>query len=666
MLEKKQSKMDFNDSKSLVEKGLQVVYSKYERSENFTWDLFEGYDRIRVLTYSSSIDAVVRMLDRFSFQNFECVFGFEGILGKLTDVITFQQFVMNQVRDFAIQIKDDRQKVIFEKVHSDMARFFVVKDRISHSKIFLLENETFDRRRVITGSVNLSERAFSGNQAETIIVYDDDDKAWEHYSSEYEAVKSTSSDKIDFPADLVSRQVEFTETPLLQDTGLTVFQQEPVTELTIPNVLQKVEALSLPIERVVGPQIVRKAGKFVITPSVKAEIKRLRWKKQGDENQETTPTNLSISRETKSVTLSGSKIPLEVDEKGMKSSAEALIEYFTNYEMGFVGDVGRLQRQYFMFMSWLYASPFICDLRSSAIVSGGNVFHYPSFAVIFGKSNCGKTSLVETLMTSMFGHAHSVQKDSFTRGMLRGIQQNYGRFPVVFDDISRKRFTDHGLDIIKDENLPALKEHPSFILSMNAEPQSFPDEVMKRCLMIYANTSLPNHDHALTDKLHRSVESIRRRLTTDFYKCYMDQMMDRLSEENSSYDILLSSSGVICRLLEQHTSGPLPEWCRPVTWNEYADQRYERQVKRLRSLLADENYRHSVSEGDQGWTLKTDNVFIWEKADLFGRKSIKGEIPDFLYDDDASVGDLLVLSRHQTEDFLGIKIRKPSRRWLWK
>ena len=45
-------------------------------------------------------------------------------------------------------------------------------------------------RRVIVGSANLSETAFSGRQAETLIVFDNDDTAWSHYVAQYEAVRS--------------------------------------------------------------------------------------------------------------------------------------------------------------------------------------------------------------------------------------------------------------------------------------------------------------------------------------------------------------------------------------------------------------------------------------------------------------------------------------------
>ena len=126
------------------------------------------------------------------------------------------------------------------------------------------------------------------------------------------------------------------------------------------------------------------------------------------------------------------------------------------------------------------------------------------------------------------------------------------------------------------------------------------------------------------------------------------------------------SSETICDLIEEFTDASLPEWCRPVTWDEYADQRYERPARRLAALLAPENYRKTVADGEQGWTLRADNVVVWERADAFGRTSLKGDIPDFLYDDTSSVGDTFVLYRKQTEEFLSTRIVPPRFRWPWK
>ena len=43
--------------------GLRVVRANFDGESKFSWDLFEGYDSMRVLTYSASTSAIVRMLD---------------------------------------------------------------------------------------------------------------------------------------------------------------------------------------------------------------------------------------------------------------------------------------------------------------------------------------------------------------------------------------------------------------------------------------------------------------------------------------------------------------------------------------------------------------------------------------------------------------------------
>ena len=55
--------------------GLRVVKARFVSQRKFDWELFAGYDQLRVLTYSASVNAIVRMLNQFSFSAFECVKG---------------------------------------------------------------------------------------------------------------------------------------------------------------------------------------------------------------------------------------------------------------------------------------------------------------------------------------------------------------------------------------------------------------------------------------------------------------------------------------------------------------------------------------------------------------------------------------------------------------
>ena len=90
-----QTRLDFGDVHSVAEQGLKVVTAQFKGVEPFSWNVFDGFDRMRVLTYSASTQMIVRMLDRFPFAFFECVFGYEGGLRRVADVVAFQQFLIN-------------------------------------------------------------------------------------------------------------------------------------------------------------------------------------------------------------------------------------------------------------------------------------------------------------------------------------------------------------------------------------------------------------------------------------------------------------------------------------------------------------------------------------------------------------------------------------------
>ena len=45
-----------------------LAQARFESETKFSWSLFDGYDRIRILTYSAGVSAIVRLLDRARIQ----------------------------------------------------------------------------------------------------------------------------------------------------------------------------------------------------------------------------------------------------------------------------------------------------------------------------------------------------------------------------------------------------------------------------------------------------------------------------------------------------------------------------------------------------------------------------------------------------------------------
>ena len=646
--------------------GLRVARARFGSESKFSWSLFDGYDRIRILTYSAGVSAIVRLLDRHGFDDFECVFGCEGTLRTLKDIMAFQQVALGDTRAAIRKLSDERHVFILSRVREGQARFRVLRKQIAHAKLYLLDNTETGRTRALIGSANLSETAFGGRQSETLVCFDDDSVAWEHYLDMYQSVRDQASDEIPLPPERVeSAEISLQELPVLNATDHSTLvidsaeserQQGSVVHINVPTQIERIEKMKTAIPPVVANIIPPpRNGRQVITRELRREIvKEYSRIRAVLSDEEADHRELSIDRDAKTVSLFGEPFPLEVDQGAARRDAKLLVDFFGNYEDTFEGGMGveRLQRDYFILWSWLYFSPFMCDMRTLA-GHDGDIFRFPSFAIVYGKPSCGKSSLIDTLMTSMFGKAHSVDKREFTKGRLRDIQYAYKRFPAVFDDIGRPAIRNHGEDVIKDEIPPLVSEYPCFVLSMNQELKAFSDQIVKRSLMIYTTTALPSYKESLRHELHLKIQGVRRDLSTHLYREYLKRVLTQLDETPIPDDWLEFSSTVLSGLIGDLLEGSPPGWCAPVRWDDYADKRHERVKAQIDHLLRPATRMKKEGNQPTGWILEGDKVIVIEQTDTFGRREFEWEnVPSTLIDDSASVGGRTVLNRPELEEFL--------------
>ena len=646
--------------------GLRVARARFESESKFSWSLFDGFDRIRILTYSAGVSAIVRLLDRHGFREFECVFGCEGTLRTLKDIMAFQQIAIGDTRAAIKKLSDDRHAFILSRVRDGQARFRVLRKQIAHAKLYLLDNTETGRTRALIGSANLSETAFGGRQSETLVCFDNDSSAWDHYLGMYEAIRDQASDEIPLPSERVEHaEISLQEVPVLDatdhstlviDSAATEQQQGNVVHINVPTQIERIEKMKAAIPPVVANIIPPpRNGKQVITRELRRDIvKEYSRIRVVQSNEEVDHRELSIDKDAKAISLFGEPFPLEVDPDAARRDAKLLVDFFGNYEGTFEGGMGveRLQRDYFILWSWLYFSPFMCDMRTLA-GHDGDIFRFPSFAIVYGKPSCGKSSLIDTLMTSMFGKAHSIDKREFTKGRLRDIQHAYKRFPAVFDDIGRPAIRNHGEDVIKDEIPPLVSEYPCFVLSMNQELKSFTDQIVKRSLMIYTTTALPSYKESLRHELHLKIQGVRRELSTHLYREYLKRVLVLLDDTPIPDDWLEFSSTVLSRLIDDLLEDSPPRWCGPIKWNDYADKRHERVKAQIDHLLRPATRMKKEGNQPTGWVLEGDKIIVVEQTDTFGRREFEWEnVPSTLIDDNASVGGRTVLNRPELEEFL--------------
>ena len=683
-----QPQLLFDDAESVTRREvLSVVHARAESVADFGPSYFAGFATFRGLTYSSSIPMIVALLCDHDFRDFECVFGHPGILSRETEsILAFQATVRGDLERQILRldgVADERRELLYDRIAAGSVRFSVVKDAIAHAKIYLLSDAAdghppspSQRQRVIAGSANLSERAFSGRQAETLIVFDNDELAWAHYAAQYQAVRDASTSQVPVsreptPVD----QIRIERTPALVEAeenpeGTTLYvpaQGAEEAEYSVPSVVARMEAIKPAIRRgMAGASRPDRRGNLRLTPRIVKEIVRV---VRSRESEAGPPTYLTRSGDA--FTLSDQPFDLAADPDQVRGDVAAWLAFFDNYEHGFVGDVPRLQRDYYTFMCWFFFAPLMCDLRNAALRSNAFSFDQPLFAVLYGSSNCGKTSLVDALMASMFTHPRIVETQDFTPGKLRGLQQAYKRFPVVFDDLTRDRFNRYADEIIKDETIP-FAEYPCFALSMNADARSFKAEVVKRCLMIYTRTSLPGDNTGARRTLQRSVAAIRERMTTSLYREYLRRMLAELERHEPSpatdheepTDALFLSSSTLCELFRENLppNRELPAWCATMTLAEYQQRAFDRPRRILAGLLGPDRYSPDRRPPEHCWTVSGDSLLVAVAPIEFTRT--RADIPDWLLDDTASASGQIALNRKLTEDFLGRPVRRP-RRWTW-
>ena len=662
----------FEDADAITRRSaLNVVHANATSVAAFQAGYFAGFASMRALTYSTSIPMIAGLLAEHDFEDFECVFGHGGILSReAEDILAFQYAVREQLATSLLARHDADAKVesgVWRRVANDEVRLFVVKDAIAHAKIYLLAGP--GKRRVMVGSANLSERAFSGRQAETLIVFDDDEVAWQHYQRQYEAVRDIATSRVQLPRErLPKAQVRVEETPALVEAeehpeGATLFvpsQTAAEEAYSVPTVAARVESIKPVLRRGLAGLRPGRDGRLQLAPKVVKEIVRIA---RARDTEAAPPTFLS--RDGDRFSLSGQTLDLEASEDEARADVAASLEFFGNYDNGFVGDVPRLQRDYFTFMCWFYFAPLVCDLRNLALRGDAFSFDQPLFAVLYGSSNCGKTSLVEALMASMFSHPRIVDSQDFTPGKLRGLQQAYKRFPVVFDDITRDRFGRYADEIIKDETIP-YREYPCFALSMNADARSFKPEIVKRCLMIYTRTSLPGDNTRARRLLQRSVAAIRGRMGTALFRTFLREAAAEVDAaagaEDDAVDALRLSSGVLCELFAQLAPAGtrLPPWCTPMTLAEYQERAFERPRLYLNTLLHRTRYSSARRPPEGCWGIVGNQIVVSVAAIEFART--RADIPDWLLDDAGSAAGKIAMSRELTEEFLGRGVRS---RWPW-
>ena len=323
------------------------------------------------------------LLRRCGESDIECVLGHAGRVHDLAAVIAIQTATTEEVHKALAKLPPAARKRVVERVREKRLEVRVVEGHVSHAKIYLLSEGPQKSRCVLTGSANFSTSALMGDQHEVLMHYADG-TAWEHFEGEYLRVRNHSTAQVPVAA-LCDQTLDPSQghdpanAPVLapQRGAQAVQLARPAESGETQERGRRVQA----IYDIVRPQQVHKAPKPTPNGTLKMD-RATRAKLSGLIQRETQrrkaahPT-FSLDLAAGETTLCGEPWALASSPDAESEDAKQLVGFWESYRVAFRGRTEKLQRDYFIFLCWMFFSPLMCTLRREAALEAHDVIRFP-------------------------------------------------------------------------------------------------------------------------------------------------------------------------------------------------------------------------------------------------------------------------------------------------
>ena len=551
---------------------LEVVKLNYESAESKTWqDLFSGFSSLHAITFSSGVNFVYKLLSMFDTA--EIIFGCEAVLSyTLQEVMAYQDKLIERMRDKI----SESQSHLLSRIDDGSVKLYVSRTKLSHEKLYLLAAED-GRKRVIMGSANMSYNAFGGIQRENIC-YIDGDEAYDWYMSSFCELRESSSDEIKRSAlekaDLADNIDELPVAGTIKANKVLVI--EPVKENT-----EEVKFI-LDTHKLAGtltpmlPKADRKTGKLTIVSDTIVKLRRQLISEATKEKElRSEYPQLVIDAFQSTAALNSEMLDLNPDKESIAQDVSLFIKYMDGYSK-FHGDYTGMQYRYFEFANWFFCTPFMGVMRDIAARYDQNRLPYPVFGLVYGQSKAGKTSFLETLLKMMIGQKPKISAPDFTRSSIENLKRTVQGAPIIVDDLTNTRFSQHAIETIKNDDFGVgehLVNYSAVVISANEDVKAVAPEVIRRTVICRVEAGLTNTEVMKSNV----VRSVQQKIGTAFYREYLRRMLALIPDliealkadnDDNTPDILKCSSAVIYDIISENTA-EMPEYVRHLSLENY-------------------------------------------------------------------------------------------------
>lgn len=632
---------------------IDVVKMEYIGAESVEWkELFDGFDKLYAITFSSGINFVYKLLNMFEYS--EVIFGCEGVLSyNMSEVIAYQNNLIEKMREKASQSKIN----LLDKIDSGNAKFYVARKQISHEKIYLLESKD-GRKRVIMGSANMSFNAFGGRQRENIC-YVDGEKVYEWYKDVFDSLKENSTDEITYKAIDIANitdnidNLPIAETVKVQKVLALETNKDNLEEI---NFILDTQNLAKTLTPIV-PKAEKKTGKILLSPETFIKLRRhIKDESVREKELRSEYPQLAIDAFKQTVNLNGAEVDLHPTNEEIKHDVDLFISYMEGYKK-FHGDYEGMQYRYFEFANWFFCSPFMATMRDMAARFDQNKLPYPVFGLVYGQSKAGKTSFLETLLKMMIGQKPKVSAPDFTRSSIEALKRTVQGAPIIVDDLTNNRFNQHAIETIKNDDFGVsehLTNYSAVVISANEDVKAVAPEVIRRTVICRVEAGLTNTEVMKSNV----VRNVQQKIGTAFYREYLRRMLEvipdlieqlRAEETESAPDILKFSSEIIVDIINRFAEAT-PKYIKTLSLENYFSEQVTGKyaIKTIRNAWKTSRKSFMV--------IPKSNELRYHAGQTYDAARLIKELPETL--EAHTSREWVVMNLEEAKDFFNIKFKK--------
>lgn len=558
---------------------IDVVELSFIGGQEMDWkSLFQGFDRLYAITYSSGITFACNLISMFKYS--EVIFGSDEVMTyTMQEIMAYQEKTVERLRETASKTKTD----LVNRIDNGTLKLFVARQKLSHEKIYLLESED-GRKRVVMGSANMSYSAFSGKQRENIS-FIEGENAFDWYKNCFEQLKEYSTDNISVEAiELADETDNADQIPIMKTVKIKKaliispekeYRDEVKFGLDIKNLTAKYAPLMPKAD---------KRGKIMLSPdNILLTKRRIIDASAKEKELRQEYPQLVLDAVNLRIQLNNKELDLNPPEEDVKNDVDCFMEYMNGFSR-FHGDVEGMQSKYYAFANWFFVSPFMALMRHLAVNYNQALLPYPVFGMVYGKSKAGKTSFLMTLLKMMIGQKPTLSAPDFTRTNIDALKREVKGAPIIVDDLPQQRFLQHGVEIIKNETFGIMEDntsYPAVVISANEDVKVVAPEIARRTVICHVQAGLTN-----TELMQSNiVRKVQKNVKTALYRSYLGEMLKRLpdimenikdEEAQTPPDILSISSEILFDIITKSYAEQLPSFVRRLTLEDYFSEKITR------------------------------------------------------------------------------------------